>query len=73
MKNEHWLKICHYETKAKNISVIMTVFEYVYATLCCLGIISLNLSDYLVRYFTDEETETHRGKVLDQVPKGSRW
>lgn len=73
MKNEHRLKICHYEPKEDNRPVIMTVFECAYTTLCCLGIISLNLSDYLVRYFTQEETETPSGKVFDQGPKGSKW
>ena len=39
--------------------------------LCCLGIISLNLSDYLVTYLIGEETKIQSDKVLifAQVPQ----
>lgn len=42
----------------------------VYSNLCCRDITSLNLSDYLAKYFTDEETETRSGPKFPRLVNG---
>lgn len=43
--------------------------DHVYSNLCCRDITSLNLSDYLVKYFTNEETETTQSSCGLKFPR----